>query len=228
MSSEKRPATGSTSITLADDQSDDLSLSSSPGNRCKSAAYSPLRQLEQNTKAQVNTIFLFVNPTSGGNAAASFTRAGLSRAILKCNSGDIEFFIIDIREGVSGDKPGFHALKRWVENTPKDGKIYVIMAGGDGTVLWGIQEIIEHHISFSQVVIGVIPYGTGNDFARSLNWHHMTAIHPFNQDLKAMKDLCEHWLRAEIVKHDLWNIVIELHPDGCFKKIDSKSRLKVS
>lgn len=46
----------------------------------------------------------------------------------------------------------------------------MIICGGDGTVLWVIQEIANKGIKFNNIIFGVIPIGTGNDFARSLGW----------------------------------------------------------
>lgn len=37
-------------------------------------------------------------------------------------------------------------------------------------MLWVIQEIANAGIRFESIVFGVIPIGTGNDFARSLGW----------------------------------------------------------
>lgn len=136
-------------------------------------------------------IFLFVNPTSGGNAAASFTRVGLTHADL--TSPDVELFIADIRDGQSARKPAFlqlrddvEVLKQREKERPMDepDPIFVVMAGGDGTVLWGISEMWEHHVDDSKVAVAVVPYGTGNDFARALGWEAYNSLNPFNADMK--------------------------------------------
>lgn len=41
-----------------------------------------------------------------------------------------------------------------------------IVCGGDGTVLWVVNEIVESGTPIHNVPIGVIPIGTGNDFSR--------------------------------------------------------------
>lgn len=48
--------------------------------------------------------------------------------------------------------------------------VRIIVAGGDGTVQWVISEAITHNVDFERVVFGVLPIGTGNDFAASLGW----------------------------------------------------------
>ena len=48
--------------------------------------------------------------------------------------------------------------------------VYIIICGGDGTILWVVEEMVFAGIDVDKVVFGVIPLGTGNDFSRSLGW----------------------------------------------------------
>lgn len=56
-------------------------------------------------------------------------------------------------------------LTRLVDQTP-DEWILVIGVGGDGTM----NSVVSGVIGFDKVVIGYIPSGSGNDFARGYNW----------------------------------------------------------
>ncbi|TMU85966.1 diacylglycerol kinase family lipid kinase [Bacillus sp. BHET2] len=56
-------------------------------------------------------------------------------------------------------------LTRLVDQSPDDW-ILVIGVGGDGTM----NSVISGVIGFDKVVIGYIPSGSGNDFARGYNW----------------------------------------------------------
>lgn len=47
---------------------------------------------------------------------------------------------------------------------------YVIICGGDGTILWVVEEVVKAGVDMGKVCFGVIPIGTGNDFSRSLGW----------------------------------------------------------
>lgn len=126
-------------------------------------------------------IVIFVNPTSGGNAAASFIEPGI-KELCFTQPDDVRLWLYDIREGPSGNKPGFLKLKSLVnqlktqqnetlgseqvaETTHQSCSvapcIYVIAAGGDGTVMWMVSQIWAHHIDDSYVAVGVVPYGTG-------------------------------------------------------------------
>ena len=55
--------------------------------------------------------------------------------------------------------------QRWVRHEVANGARMVIAAGGDGTVAEVVNALSE---DFSRATLGVLPLGTGNDFARSL------------------------------------------------------------
>ena len=46
----------------------------------------------------------------------------------------------------------------------------IVPAGGDGSVMFVIDEMIKAKCKFDKAALGIIPLGTGNDFARALGW----------------------------------------------------------
>ena len=78
---------------------------------------------------------------------------------------EIELFIFDLVNPVNREF-GFSTLHN--EQTKNAGLIRLIVAGGDGTVMWVVEECMKHRIDTARVAIGVIPFGTGNDFSRVL------------------------------------------------------------
>ncbi len=46
----------------------------------------------------------------------------------------------------------------------------IIVCGGDGSVMWVVEEMILYKIDHEKCPIGILPFGTGNDFSRSLGW----------------------------------------------------------
>eukprot|EP01053_Blabericola_migrator_P002329 Blabericola_migrator_1__2328@NODE_164_length_12331_cov_134_122880_g142_i0_p7_GENE_NODE_164_length_12331_cov_134_122880_g142_i0NODE_164_length_12331_cov_134_122880_g142_i0_p7_ORF_typecomplete_len292_score37_25DAGK_acc/PF00609_19/7_2e27_NODE_164_length_12331_cov_134_122880_g142_i027913666 len=51
-------------------------------------------------------------------------------------------------------------------------------------------------------------------------------MNPFDDGMKAFKDLCTQWFSAPIILQDLWDLTIELGGSGVFKQIDSRTRQK--
>ena len=48
--------------------------------------------------------------------------------------------------------------------------IRIVIGGGDGTVMWVVDELIKNNIDFEKCSIGIIPFGTGNDFSVATGW----------------------------------------------------------
>ena len=60
--------------------------------------------------------------------------------------------------------------KHFVNKYIGKSNIRVIIGGGDGTVLWVVGEMIKSNVDFEKCPIGILPFGTGNDFSRCLGW----------------------------------------------------------
>ncbi|KAF7458169.1 diacylglycerol kinase [Cryptosporidium felis] len=171
------------------------------------------------------TIFLFVNPTSGGNKASVFTKSGMDMFRIS-NPVAASVHIYDIRQGETGKKEGFLKVKEVTDSMPNASiPLYIIAAGGDGTVMWCVSELEKTNVNFDRLVIGVIPFGTGNDFSRALNWTTVLD-NPFDNGLYRFRQLINDWVNAEIVEHDIWSVKAVVDSYGCFYKVDSYSRKK--
>lgn len=221
-------------------------------------------------------IFLFVNPTSGGNKASFFISPGVERLYF-ASPLNCYVYIFDIREGKSGKKKGFLLLNNLVEgiiqNKMKEnvnnGKkiethsqikaednldilqksiaekefeekiknekdeevkkvIRVLVAGGDGTVMWCMKELYSHNIKTENVAIGVVPYGTGNDFANAFGWTKLQSVQPFDLEMKTLRNLLIECMSASVCSHDLWKVEISVCENhGYFTKIDTHTKKKV-
>ena len=121
----------------------------------------------------VPTVFLVVNPSSGGYRASEFTKLGLDFCSFHDRTLSTDLYIFDITEGESGKKKGFEHLKDVLESSPQVSAldpIRLVVAGGDGTVIWAMHELEVHGVDCGKVAVGVVPFGTGNDFSRTLGW----------------------------------------------------------
>ncbi len=58
-----------------------------------------------------------------------------------------------------------HYATELTENLIKNGATEIVVVGGDGT----LHEVINGFSNFDKVTMGIIPCGTGNDFANALN-----------------------------------------------------------
>lgn len=112
-----------------------------------------------------DTIHLFLNPTAGRG------RAGRRQAriveLLEKSECDVELHA----SRFSGD------LEAQVHEQVETGANRIVVAGGDGSIHEAANGILR---STHQAALGVIPSGTGNDFAKAcgitLNWEHATQL----------------------------------------------------
>lgn len=100
--------------------------------------------------------------------------------------------------------------------------IRVIVGGGDGTVMWVIEEMIKYSIDVSKCPIGIVPFGTGNDFSRVLGWGGSAPLKMVGPSLDNLKALISRWRNAITEEFDVWEITIETNENGFFRKV-SKS-----
>ncbi len=112
-----------------------------------------------------NTIQLFLNPTAGRGRAGK-RRARIIQLLQQAG--------LDIEPHVSqhaGD------LEKQVLARLQEGAKRLIVAGGDGSIYEAVNGILR---SGMEAGLGVIPTGTGNDFAKAcdipLNWEHATSL----------------------------------------------------
>ncbi|GAW82371.1 diacylglycerol kinase [Plasmodium gonderi] len=102
----------------------------------------------------------------------------------------------------------------------------VLVAGGDGTLNWFLQEAEYYNINDDKFAVGVIPFGTGNDFAKAFGWKKMDGLFNYTFLFNILKKIVDQTFRSKIEKHDYWNINVVLKDNGYFNKISSKTKKK--
>uniref|UniRef100_A0A3B0MNC8 Diacylglycerol kinase n=1 Tax=Theileria annulata TaxID=5874 RepID=A0A3B0MNC8_THEAN len=170
-------------------------------------------------------VFIYVNPESGGRNAYHFIKQGV-RSLELSKPEPLTLHISSIFEGESGNKPGFIKLREFLKNDEPEQPVFVITAGGDGTLTWVVSEVEKHSINPDLLCFGIIPYGTGNDFARALKWDKFRNLKPFEDNMKPLITYLSRLVKSDPVKHDFWDVFLTLNPGGSFNKINSKTRLK--
>ena len=111
------------------------------------------------------TVHLFLNPAAGRGRAGK--RGPRIRELLGAGSFPLEVHL----SRDTGD------LEEQVRQHVDDGATRIVVAGGDGTVHEATNGIMR---SQGDAALGVIPTGTGNDFAKAcdvpLDWEHATKL----------------------------------------------------
>jgi diacylglycerol kinase (ATP) len=99
---------------------------------------------------------LIVNPSSGGEAAPDHLT--LMNRRIRERAGSLDIVL------TTGEGDAFEAARRAVT----DGCDHLFVAGGDGTLNETLNGAARAYGGLSAVTFGVIPLGTGNDFANAL------------------------------------------------------------
>ena len=136
-------------------------------------ARGPWRVVPEMVDPQATPVLVFVNRKSGG---------GLGQLVInelrKMPAVD-QLQVWDLAWSQSGTWPPKTAFKPWIEYLRAGRCLRVLACGGDGTVAWvlgkdgicGLDETLQ-----MQVSVGILPFGTGNDIARSLGWGGSTRL----------------------------------------------------
>ncbi|GBE59157.1 diacylglycerol kinase [Babesia ovata] len=134
--------------------------------------------------------------------------------------------IYSITDGASGNKPGLCHLRDFMASKSPEDNVKVVVCGGDGSMVWLISEIEAHSIDYSSISFAIVPYGTGNDLARSVNWNDLNGLMPFDMNMTPLRRVIERLFKATEIQHDLWQILITVEPEGSFNKISSSTHQK--
>jgi diacylglycerol kinase (ATP) len=165
------------------------------------------------------SFFLFVNPSSGGNAASVLTKNEVEK--MKFSSftpkgANVEVFIYDLKQASA--QKGYQRLKR--KQSKKKANVRVMVGGGDGTVVWVIQDMVKHAIDIDKCPVGIIPFGTGNDFSRVLGWGGGVSATLMESNMRILKAMIAQWVEATVENFDVWEVTIEVKPEGSIQKVE--------
>jgi diacylglycerol kinase (ATP) len=112
-----------------------------------------------------DTLHLFLNPTAGRGRAGR-RQSRIVELMGQCGLGV---------QCHTSQSPG--DVEKQVHRQVDIGATHIVVAGGDGSIHEAVNGLLS---SEKQAALGVIPTGTGNDFAKAcgipLNWEHATRL----------------------------------------------------
>jgi len=166
------------------------------------------------------SVVLFANPVSGSKEAKLYLDTKARSLSLVTSRGLVDLHIFDLSNS-KARKEGVVFLESLVEHHKE---VRVIVAGGDGSLIWAIEEISKASLDLSQIKFGTMPFGTGNDLAAMLGWGRKPELPIVGKNNEGLIRSVESWLAAQEVNFDLWNIQIEVEENGYFEKIHKEEK----
>ncbi|KAJ1611123.1 diacylglycerol kinase [Cryptosporidium canis] len=162
-------------------------------------------------------IYLFYNKLSGGNIESYFTKY-LKEIVLDVDGITTHINFVDM---ISDLENGINRVKNSLKITKKD--ICIITVGGDGSFSTLINTFLENlPESKERLIFAALPFGTGNDWAKSFGWSSYGNMKFMKDDFSPLMDLARGIFTSSLINFDIWAIEVEIHDkeESSFQRVN--------
>ncbi|OII73667.1 diacylglycerol kinase variant A [Cryptosporidium ubiquitum] len=166
-------------------------------------------------------IYLFYNKLSGGNIETYFTKY-LKEIVLDVDGIITHMNFVDM---ISDMEFGINRVKNSLKITNKD--VCIVGVGGDGsfsTLVNTFLETIPEHKD--RLIFAVLPFGTGNDWARSFGWSSYGNMKFMKDDFSPLIDLARGIFTSNLINFDTWMVEVEIYDreDSSFQRVNPNTQ----
>lgn len=158
------------------------------------------------------SLILFANPRAGGTLAKEYLQLPDGQTSFTVEGRTVKVLVFDLLDAAS-KKTGLQAVRGAVNDTAE---VRVLVAGGDGSLIWLLQDLVLEGVPLDRVAVSPLPFGTGNDLAATLGWGRKPSTPLLGANLElAVQD----WVRAEPEAFDVWEVDLQLREGGYFTQV---------
>lgn len=152
-------------------------------------------------------ICFLINGKSGGRLGADLIKTISSNSTSYYGEVNTVFDIVEF-SSMDENSEAFDKLRKawFLDNGDLDSQDskalqrYLVLAGGDGTVKWGVEILAKLNIDDDKLPkLGLIPLGTANELARVTGWK-------FNPKKFVLKDYVHQLIHGNDLLVDQWNV----------------------
>lgn len=95
------------------------------------------------------------------------------------------------------------------------------MAGGDGSLINLLMKAKENGVNLGTLTCCVLPYGTGNDFARVSGWGGRPRGEIYSNIKRLVTEIC---LNSHEKKFNVWSVIVKFRSGGTTYEVNSKTK----
>lgn len=173
--------------------------------------------------------FFFVNEKSGGNKGKFLTSLSIDKCTIEPKIGEekypqyksIVIYIINLINTEHRNQGVLKAKKYTCDPNCQD-DLFGVCCGGDGTIIWVTEEFIKFKVDFQKIALVLLPFGTGNDFARATGFSPYCPNEIETTPYQGMLNQIKCYIKCEKRLIDIWDLEITCHKGGMIRRIEKK------